>query len=193
MHYARFSLLGISLLFAAACTTTPVTLGYQAPPTVRSASKADVELATVTDHRKNGPNWLGAIRGGFGNPLKTLETPIPVKDVVGNAFTDGLKARSMKATGSGRFGLQVDVNQFDCNQYVRREAHAKFQVTVLDRGTGKPIYTKNVVVDHVESNPNPFDAGILASTEDLQHVADLALREAVDQALDDPELIAAIL
>jgi len=52
-------------------------------------------VGTFVDARGEPANWLGAIRGGFGNPLKNLESDRPVADIVGAAFADGLRARGV--------------------------------------------------------------------------------------------------
>jgi len=57
-----------------------------------------VAVMQVTDRREDGredPNWIGTIRGGFGNPNKRLEAPVP--EVVRQAFVDALRARGLLA------------------------------------------------------------------------------------------------
>lgn len=44
--------------------------------------------------------WLGAIRGGYGNPLKNLESNVPVSQLVQDAFSSALKARGATLTSS---------------------------------------------------------------------------------------------
>jgi hypothetical protein len=40
---------------------------------VRIPDPATIAQVTVKDNRKEAdPTWIGAIRGGFGNPLKVL-------------------------------------------------------------------------------------------------------------------------
>ena len=132
-------------------------------------------------------NALGAIRGGFGNPLKTLTTDVPVKDVVENTFTAALNARGLLASTGGVYGMQVVINQFDCNQYVRREAHVRLHISMVELASGQQIYAKDIRVDKVAGSIVTLDAGIFAAVEDLRKLANQALQEAVDQALDDPQ------
>ena len=111
-----------------------------------------------------------------------------MKDVVENAFTAALKARGFLAPSGGDFGMTVVINQFDCNQYIRREAHVRLQVSIVEFASGRQIYDKDIRIDKVSGSLLTFDAGIFADVEDLRKVANQALQEAIDQALDDPQL-----
>src|SRR5262245_41800847 len=96
----------------------PVSLPYAAPADVKK-SEARISLGTVQDLRTNGPNWFGAIRGGYGNPLKTLVSKDGlVKDTVTAALRDGLAAREMNVE-SGAYRLDVNIARLDCSQYAR--------------------------------------------------------------------------
>ena len=105
-------------------------------PTVQiqsAASAAPVVSVSrqVANERRAGredPNWIGTIRGGYGNPLKRLASDVPVDQVVAQAFAAGLAARGLHAPGEGAspYVLAVTIHQFDANQYVRREATADF-------------------------------------------------------------------
>jgi hypothetical protein len=165
-----------------------LTYDPSAAKAVPANAAESVELVSVTDHRKHAANWLGAIRGGYGNPLKTLETPLPVKDMVAKAYEDGLKARGMFASSKAKYGMKVDVSQFDCNQYARREAHIRFDVSLVELPSGKNVYDTVITVDRVTGSMITFDAGIFASVEDLRKLANEALQEAIDKTLDDQKL-----
>lgn len=188
MTLPKFVVLAALCAMAAGCSTTPVGLTYNpaGATLVAPAAGAKVAVGTALDSRGFSDKWLGAIRGGFGQPVKTLETQGPVKDTVRAAFADGLKARGL--AGDGPFLLAVDVRQFDCNQYVRREAHAKFHVGLVRKATGQTEYEHDVAADLVEGSLVSLDTGIFASVDDLRAVANKALQQAVDQALDDPGL-----
>lgn len=189
---AMFAL--VAVVATSACSTTPVGLTYD-PDKAATApiqqGKPSVEVMTVSDYRKHDPNWLGAIRGGYGNPLKTLETPVPVKEVVKTAFADGLKARNLLASNS-RHAMDLKVVQFDCNQYIRREAHAKVDVSIIERASGRSVYSRQYESDKVSGSLMSMDVGIFASVDDLKVVANDALQDVVDRALDDPQLRAAL-
>ena len=190
-HAAAVALAVTSLLVVAGCVSTDVTLPYNAAGVspAPAAAQGSIQVTAVTDRRKHEPNWLGAIRGGMGNPLKTLNTAEPVKDLVKLAYVDGLTARKLLSADSPRYRMAIDVNQFDCNQVGRREAHIRFYVTVSEVGSGKQVYDRLIQVDKVTGSRVTFDAGVFASTEDLRKLANQALQEAVDQTLSDPNLI----
>ena len=91
----------VLLIVMSGCVTRQVGLTYSGPPesaTTSADHHQSVVIRTVVDRRPDGPYWLGAIRGGYGNPLKTLETEPPVKDLVAKALEDALTARSLLAT-----------------------------------------------------------------------------------------------
>jgi hypothetical protein len=182
-------LTALVVLFLSGCSTNAVQLTYDtsAVASQPAAAASSVEIMPVGDNRTHDPYWLGAIRGGFGNPLKTLTTDVPVKDVVENTFTAALNARGLLASTGGVYGMRVVINQFDCNQYARREAHVRLHISMVELASGQQIYAKDIRVDKVAGSIVTLDAGIFAAVEDLRKLANQALQEAVDQALDDPK------
>ena len=174
-------------LLAAGCSTHQVDMIYMPTAAVKPTDvKASVEVFSVSDSRKYTGSRLGAIRGGYGNALKTLETKEPVRDVVRKAFLEGLTNRGLLApSGTGQYGLEVDVTKLDCSQYVRREAHAQFRITILDKATGRPTYTTVAEDDRVNEG-SLVENGIFGSVEELRKLANEAMQAAVDRALDGP-------
>lgn len=180
---------------ASGCTTNSVEMTYDqaAIQPVSDQASQSVALGAFSDRRGHGANWLGAIRGGFGNPLKTLETPQPVNEVVRDAYRQGLEARGILAAGDSQAPImRVVINQFDCNQYVRREAHIEFAVELWDPEAERVVYEREVVVDNVEGSLVSLDTGVFAEVEDLRKVANDTLQQAVDKTLDDPAMRAAL-
>src|SRR3954447_14268972 len=94
-YVLRWTVIAMAGFMISGCSTTPVSLSYNPAlaPAKPAAAMPVVEVNSVVDQRENTSNRIGAIRGGFGNPLKKLETPAPVKDVVRDAFVEGLRAR----------------------------------------------------------------------------------------------------
>lgn len=177
------------------CSTTQVSLTYDPSRVAKSTGDASnaVEIAVVTDHRESDPNWLGAIRSGFGSELKTLETTEPVKELVKTAYADGLRACGMLATAAGRYELRINIIRFNCNQYVRREAHIRFEVFMIKKSTSRKVYDEEIIVDKVTGDGLTFDAGVFASVEDLRVIANQVLQEAVDKTLNDPKFVGGIM
>jgi uncharacterized lipoprotein YajG len=180
----------LAVLVLGGCSTNTVDLTYDTTAVASRPAVAanSVKILSVSDSRKHGSHWLGAIRGPFGSPLKTLNTPVPVKDVVENAFTTALKARGLLASTGGDYGMEVVINQLDSNQLVRREAHIRLHISMVEFASGQQIYATDIRIDKVSGSLVTFDASIFAAVEDLRKVANQALQEAVDQALDDPQL-----
>ena len=181
-------------LCLAGCSTTIVDLPYVPASSIAASQNPIVDMGSVTDRRKNETRSLGAIRNGYGGALKSLETAVPVADVIKAAFENGLKARGLAAPpGKGKYRLDVTVLKFDCSQYVRREAHAQFETNLIAVSTEKIEYTHVVVDKQVQGSLITFDTAIFASVEDLRKVANELLQRAVDEALDDPGLRAHLL
>jgi uncharacterized lipoprotein YajG len=180
----------LTVLGLGGCNTNTVDLSYDTTAAASQPAVAanSVKILSVSDGRKHGPHWLGAIRGPFGSPLKTLNTAVPVKDVVENAFTTALKARGLLASTGGAYGMEVVINQLDSNQLVRREAHVRLHVSMVEFASGQQIYVADIRIDKVSGSLITFDASVFADVEDLRKVANQALQEAIDQALDDPQL-----
>ena len=187
-------LFAIVVTTLSACGTTNVGLKYSAPPTVAQASTRAQPLlvGNFIDKRGEPATWLGAIRGGFGNPLKNLESDKPVADLVKAAFADGLRARGVAPDQvSAAFQITGTVKKLDCNQIVRREANVEIEVAVLDRA-GKQRFIKTYSTSNLEGSPVSLSTGVFASIEDLRATLETTLRETIDKALDDSAMRAAL-
>ena len=150
-------------------------------------------MGAAIDQREDRSDWLGTIRGGYGNPLKTLHSDRPVPEVIATAFSDGLAARGLLApAGKQQFDLKVTILEFECNQYVRRDAHANFRVTLLQNGSGRQIYSNEVKIDKLSGSLIVLDIGVFASLDDLRDLLLKTLDQAVDEALDNPDFRAAV-
>ncbi len=175
-------------LLLCGCSTTQVRMDHE-PYVGETFHNPIISIGQFSDHREHGANWLGAIRGGFGNPLKTLETPEPVKYVVRDAFENALKQRGLYSDfDDAKYVMNVDVIQYDCNQYVRKEAHIKLDVQMVDRVTNHEVYSDFVAVDNVEGSAISVQTGIFGSVEDLETLAEKTLAEAINDVFSNPAL-----
>lgn len=193
-----FRTIAIYILFAfnlIGCTTSQVALDYSPPPAmlVAPAGQSLVAVGRFSDDRGEPSNWLGAIRGGYGNPLKKLETSEPVSDLVSKTFAAGLKARGLAGDSSNvRYLLSGSIKRLACNQMARREANAELEVVLSESAGGTRIFSNVYRASNVEGSVlSPF-TGVLASVEDLRVLTEKTLRQVVDQALDDPALRSAL-
>ena len=69
-----------------------IELTYAAPAGAVQGEPS-IAIGDVTDGREHDRIWLGAIRGGFGNPVKVLYTRGPVCNAVGAAVRAIVKAQ----------------------------------------------------------------------------------------------------
>lgn len=176
----------------AGCVTDTVTLGYKPLGQITAASSGlAASVGSFVDQRGETATWIGAVRGGYGNPLKKLETDKPVAVLVQMTFTDGLRARGLLGTGAGAFQISGVIKKLDCSQYVRREAHAIIDVSVFDP-SGRQVFTRTYTADELEGSLMALNVGVFGSVETLRALAEKALGEVVDKALDDTALRNAI-
>jgi hypothetical protein len=186
------SLLGLGL---AACGTTQMPMPYTPAAQPVSVSRPVVAVGTVTDSREEGredPHWIGTVRGGFGNPLKRLEAPVPVSDVVRQAFSDALAARGMLASGAPRYVLSVDIIQFKSDQVGRREATVEFQVTLTPASGGAAALQDRELANQITGSVLTFSAGVFGSLDELRAIALATMSQAIDRILDKPGFVAAL-
>ena len=192
----------IAVTGAVGCAAiTRVSLDDAPPITapITAQSRPLVAVGSFVDGRGKATNWVGVIRGGYGNPLKSLESVEPVRDVVAKAFANGLRARGILADkGGAPYILSGVVRRLDANQYIRQEANAELQIVLTEASSGRELYSQTYRNANVEGSliarwllPT-FDTGILGSVEKLRALTAKTLREAVGAALDDPAFHAVI-
>jgi hypothetical protein len=147
-------------------------------------------VGSFTDDRGTEPDWLGAIRGGYGNPLKKLRTDKPTSEVVEAAFRDALQTRKMlgsKATSN--ISIQGSITKFDCSYYFNREAHAHLLVNVVSIPSRTVLFSRSYTTDNKESG---VGAGIFGDTDHLTEFAQRTLNQTIDKVLSDPNFMEAL-
>lgn len=180
----RLHILAFTLILGA-CSNTVSTLNYMPTiPTVKASSAQSIGAVAATDQRKEAPNRLATIMGGFGNPLKTLDTAKPVKDEVADAFTNGLRLRGLLASGSqGPFQLALVIRKFDADMILGRTARIDMTMSVTD-AAGRSIYQDSAT--DTESDMKFFQTGVFAEIADLRVLSEKVLSKTVDRMLDNP-------
>jgi hypothetical protein len=174
----------------AACGNTVSGLQYT-PASSGQATPATAVVGSIasTDTRKERPTQLATVMGGFGNPLKTLETAKPVKDEVADAFVAGLRARGLKAPqDQAPFRLALLVSQFDADMYIGRSARITVTLTLINQA-GATVYEDTVVDKESETKAA---IGIFADVNDLKRLCEIVLARTVDTMLDKPGFRAAL-
>jgi hypothetical protein len=194
MHIRRLASTAVLALLVGGCSSTSVSLKYQADSTGAAAARTPlVRVDKFVDERGTDPRWLGAVRGGYGNALKTLLLDASAQEVVHDDFAQALAARGLlDERAAARYSLTGIIAKLDCSQYVRREAHANFVLTLTETASGKVVMSRSFRRDDVQDQLNLLDTGIFASTDDLRAVAAQTLHQTIDDALDSAEFKRAI-
>ncbi|WP_426415231.1 hypothetical protein [Aestuariirhabdus sp. LZHN29] len=146
-----------------------------------------INRVEVMDERGTDPHWLGAIRGGFGNRLKTLRTEDKTEVVVQVAYTEALKRSGLfTESDSAPYRLQVVLTKFDCSYYFNREAHAHAEVALIDNRTSRKVYSRSYRTDEVEPG---VGAGIFGDVETLRALAETAMTKNINKMFYDGYLV----
>lgn len=183
-------LCGLILALALGACNTVASLRYAPPDPVQTAASPAIGAVTATDQRKEAPTRLATIMGGYGNPLKTLDTSKPVKDEVVDAFTEGLRVRGLLIPGaSAPFHLTLVVRKFDADMILGRTARIDMTMFVVDQD-GRAVFQDSAVDS--QSDFKFFQTGVFADIDDLQVLAETVLNCTVDRMLDNPAFRAAI-
>jgi hypothetical protein len=174
----------VVLLGLSACNTV-ASLHYQHLGPVQTSSHAYISGVTSTDQRKEAPTRIATVMGGFGNPLKTLDTGKPVKDEVADAFREGLRVRGLLAEGASTpFRLSLVIRKFDADMIIGRTARIDLTMYVNDRA-GRIIYQGSATDS--ESDMKFLETGVLANIDDLRVLLQTVLDRTVDRMLDNAE------
>lgn len=188
----RFVAIAVLSLTLSACSTSKGGLRYAAPASTTTTAAGSTSIGRFADERGEPANWLGAIRGGFGNPLKKIETEQPVADVVQSAFADALRSRGLLATEGARTRIEGTIRRLDGDKFARSESNAEIVVRVIDVGAGTTTFERTYVTATIEGSALTLKTGIFASVDELRDLIARTLSQTIDKALDDPELRAAL-
>jgi uncharacterized lipoprotein YajG len=184
----------LCLCLLGGCSTNSVGLNYKPTSTiVPIASSTPVSVGSFVDNRGESATWFGAIRGGFGSPLKVLEATPSISVSVQSAFSQGLRDRGFQVSSSGHRQIAGVIKKLDCDQYERREATIEIEVSIIDTATGNQSFNQTFTAHNREGSVLALDAGIFGSVEKLRALAEKTLSELVDKALDDSTLQRALL
>lgn len=181
-----------------ACGTTQYPMPY-APTGPVTANQQPGPIARTTAVRNNrsvgaeDPVWIGTIRGGFGNPLKTLNADRPLDQVVQRAFDDGLAARGWLAQQDPKVEIEIVMREFVANRIVRLEATAELELVLRERSSGRVLRQDRENVNNVEGNIVALDTGVFADPAGLHALMLRTMNQAIDRLLDRPGFAAALL
>ena len=178
-----------AMLVIAGCSNT-LPLHYVA--TERALlSPATLSVVQVVDKRgEPDPTWYGAIRGGYGNPLKTLHSDKPIDQTVQDALVVALAARGIRLDRNASApSLMVTVAAFEADRVIRSEVAIRLDV-VVKSPSGDTIYSHETSEDRVKFGG--LGEGIFADPKDLQAFTQSTMDRAINEAIDAPGFLAAI-
>jgi len=165
-------------------------LAYEGQGYSSSKFKPLINTIIVSDERGTDKNWLGAIRGGYGNRLKTLRTEESTDSVVKKMYEDALnKSKLLSTSIDSPYAIKVVITKYDCSYYMNREAHAHVNISLIDNSTSTIRFSKSYKTDEVETG---VGAGIFGSVDTLRALAETAMNNTIDKALSDEEFINAL-
>lgn len=168
----------LALVALGACSS-PGDLTYIAPPHI-VAGPAVVADVTVTDKRDEKPNRVATIRGGYGNPVKVMDTTKPVATEVQDVFVKALTLRGMLRNGAPTH-FEVVLHTLYGDQYVGRKVDLMFDLIVRD-DRNRVIYSDRMTGKDYEFTF--LDNGIFASIDTLGKAVQTTLNKSVDESLD---------
>jgi hypothetical protein len=149
-----------------------------------------VMVGSIRDDRNEESTWFGAIRGGYGNPLKTLHADRAISSVVATALGDALQKRGLLASSESA-GVRIDgsLTQFQCNYYWNRDAQVHLTLMVVDLASNNVVFTQNYKTEIKEAG---VGAGIFGNVDHLAAFTQRTMNQTLDKALADPALLAAL-
>jgi Short C-terminal domain len=148
-----------------------------------------VGVGNFTDNRGTDPRWLGAIRGGYGNVLKRIESDKPSTEVVHDGFVAALEARKIPTSGSSPVMIEGSITKMDCSYFFNKEFHAHFHVTVASMPTRAVVFQQDYVTDRDEPGSG---AGIFGDPDALAREEQDTINATIDKAFADAGFLAAI-
>ncbi len=175
------------------CSTTSTTLRYEpvAPIKAGQETKPVAVVGTITDLRhEEDPRWFGAIRGGFGNPLKKLTGDVPMNESVARSLSAALEARGLLGSSDGALvRVEGSIQVLDCNYYFNRDAHAQLLLNLVDAKSGVLLYSQSQKTDNSEGG---VGAGIFGDPAHLADFMQKTLNETIDKFFADPTFMTVV-
>lgn len=188
INFVRVLLIaGIAVLWG--CSTTKVSMQYEGNPEPDKTISSGIGKIQVKDDRGTDPDWMGAIRGGYGNVLKSLRTERPMAEIIENVYRQAFEEYGYLDEPNGQVTFVASIEKMDCSYFFNREAHAHIKVSLYNRGNDALLFENRYVTDISEGG---VGAGIFGDVETLRDFGEKALNQTVDKSMTDLTFIAAL-
>lgn len=183
-HYC-LHFLAASLLISCA-STSQVSLDYVSSPGQILPGRPEFSVRDFSDKRGTGATELGTVRTQIGTPVEHIHTRIPGQKIVTNAFAHGLESRGMLCPAAkAQYIITGEVLDLYCQMLVKPFGYARVRVMVLDAASGQ-VLTSGLYQG--ERQGPAFIPGSGSPVPTLTDLVSGALQDAVDRALDDPQM-----
>jgi hypothetical protein len=189
MNWSVFSFRIMPLAFGllmTACAATQVSLDYQ--PTRGQIVKGAPIMAVgrFANARREDSYYLGVVRTPIGTPLEYIQSRTPVEEIVHNAFSHACSARGMLTSPrKARYVITGEVLELAAQQLVHPYGYARLRVNVVKGSTGQIVFSRV----YIGERQNPaYRPGSGSPVPLLRELVSRALQDAVDRAMDDPEM-----
>ncbi|HIM08145.1 MAG TPA: hypothetical protein EYG49_06365 [Gammaproteobacteria bacterium] len=178
----------LSLIFLTGCSPYIPVIKYEptASLEIKKSVVRTIKVGSFSDNRGTDLRWLGAVRNGFGMPIKKLFTDKLTSNVVSLAFKKALDVRNL-STGVPQMEIQGVIIKFDCSTMVNYEAHAHLRINVISLPSQEVLFSKTYRTDSTE---NGFGGGFYGGYKDLAILAQRTLNETIDKFFLDPQFTA---
>jgi hypothetical protein len=174
------------LSLSSCANSSTISLDYIPQPGRMLRGTPDFAAGEFKDKRGEQAQTLGHVRLPIGPTVDTIQTRLPVSEVVRNAFAYALEARGMLATEvKGRFILTGEIQDLRSQLLVHPYGYARIRVNVIEAASGRVVFTRTY---EGERQSNAYRPGSGSPVPVLRELTSRALQEAVDRALDDPSM-----
>lgn len=184
MRLLRASLLMACVALAACTTTRKIPLNYSPSDAgiVPGPGTAKVSIGTVNDRRESPGAPLGTVHSGIGKSTKEIQPAAPLTSVVREFFTDALRNRGAYAAASSE-EINVDILEFDADQFIRRTVTINLLVTLHDAKSGYDRRSVPIRIQRTQGGLLNADNLVVGNFLDFQKFVEGALSEAADKGV----------
>jgi len=178
----------IAALLLSSCgfNNSVVSLDYQPELGQGLRGPQIVGVGRFGDFRREGEYHLGTVRSAIGTPMDTVNTRVPVANIVRNAFSYALSSRHMLAPQqSAPFVISGEILEFEGLQILHPAARVRLRVNLVRVDDGHILFSR--IFESQRSGPT-YLPGSGSPVPAMTDLLSRALQNVVDEALDDRTL-----